>query len=480
MFNTLEPKIIWKYFKEINAIPRGSNREQEISDYMVAFGEALRLHTTKDPTGNVLIRKPATSGKETCKTVVLQGHLDMVHEKSLDSLFDFDQQGIQMYVDNDWVRAKETTLGADNGIGVATIMAVLSSEQITHPPIEALFTVDEEKGMTGALNLDKTLIEGSYFLNLDSEEDDVITIGCAGGVDVEISGLYSQELLNLDAYSLQEISLSNLTGGHSGVDIHVESANTILIFAELLESLITATKCRIHTVEIGSLTNVIPSHGMSVIAVPIKELSLFQAKLSEIFEKIRQRFLFKDPHMSIMLSPKNIDGGMMDENTQNELISGLLNMPNGVYAMAEEIPGLVQTSNNIAVLNIDNGNYSLKCHVRSSIDSERDSLATYIHQLFSFAQVKSVGQYPGWTPKTNTSLLTTAKKCYHELNDQFPEVKSIHAGLECGIFNKLFPKMEMISFGPNIFGAHTIEERVQISSVQKFYKFLTLLLVSLE
>ena len=479
MFNTLEPKILWQHFKEINAIPRGSTREEEISNYMFAFGKALKLPAIKDPIGNVLIQKPATPGKEACKTVVLQGHLDMVHEKSLDSVFDFDQQGIQMYVDNNWVRAKETTLGADNGIGVAAIMAVLSSEEITHPPIEALFTVDEEKGMTGALTLDKTLIEGSYFLNLDSEDDDVLTIGCAGGVDVEISGLYSQEPLNLDEYSLQEISISNLTGGHSGVDIHLETANAILVFAELLEGLITVTKCRIHTVEIGSLTNVIPSQGVAVIAVPVKVLSLFQEKLSEIFEKIRHRFLSKDPFMSIMLSPKNIDRQMMDENTQNELISSLLKMPNGVYAMTEEIPDLVQTSNNIAVLNIGNGNYSIKCHVRSSIDSERDSLATDIQQLFSFTQVKSVGPYPGWSPKTNTSLLSTAKKCYHELNDQFPEVKSIHAGLECGIFNQLFPKMEMISFGPNILGAHTVEERVQISSVQKFWKMLTRLLASL-
>lgn len=479
MFDTIEPKNIWQHFKDINAIPRGSTREEEISAFMIAFGEALKLPTTKDSIGNVLIRKPASSGKETCKTVVLQGHLDMVHEKSLGTLFDFDRQGIQMYIEDDWVRAKETTLGADNGIGVAAIMAVLSSNEIAHPPIEALFTVDEEKGMTGALSLNKTFLDGSYFLNLDSEEDDILTIGCAGGVDIEISGLYSEEHLNHEEYSLQEISLSNLTGGHSGVDIHLESANAILVFAELLEALIKATNCRIHTVEFGSLTNVIPSKGVAVIAVPTKKLPLFETTLNEIFENIRLSYSAKDPHMSILLSPKNMDGKMMDEHTQDALIKSLLKIPNGVCTMTQEIPDLVQTSNNIAVLNISKGTYNLKCHVRSSIDSERDSLAADIHQLFSFAQVKSVGPYPGWKPKANTGLLTTAKNCYFELNGHFPEVKSIHAGLECGIFSKLFPQMEMISFGPNILGAHTTEERVQISSVQKFWKFLIQLLTSL-
>ncbi len=480
LITDLEPKTIWQHFEAINAIPRASTKEEVIINFMMAFGKSLNLETSVDAIGNVIIKKPGTKGKEDCRTIVLQGHLDMVHQKEATSNFDFETQGIEMFVDGDWVKAKETTLGADNGIGVAAIMAVLTSNDIEHPPIEALFTIDEEMGMTGAMALTKEQLQGSILLNLDSEEDDEITIGCAGGVDVAIDGPFDIKLLDAKEFSLKEIKVSGLTGGHSGMDIHLNRANAILVLTECLEYLISQTDCRLHSVDVGTLTNVIPRNGSAIIAIREDKYELFAQALKDIEQVLKQKYLNTDPDLSIEVFSSENTMGVLDVKTQKKMIEAVLTMPNGVYAMTEGIEGLVQTSNNIAIFNVGQGSYHIGCHTRSAINAERDELVSKIRDCFPFAKVSENGPYPGWEPRPDSELLALATRCYWELNGEFAAIKSIHAGLECGILSGTFPDMQMISFGPNILGAHSPEERLQISSTQKFWKLLTKLLKELK
>lgn len=476
----LQPKVVWQHFEAINAIPRASNKEEEIIQFMAAFGKSLNLETLVDAIGNVIIKKPATQGKENNTTVTLQGHLDMVHQKEATSNFDFATEGIQMYVDGDWVKAKETTLGADNGIGVAAIMAVLSSTDLEHPPIEALFTIDEEKGMTGAMALNINQLQGKILLNLDSEEDDEITIGCAGGVDVEISGKYDIKILDAKEYKLFEISNSGLSGGHSGVDIHLNRANAIVVLTECLNELTTTLDARLHSFHVGTLTNVIPRNGSAIIAVREDKLLDFPRELEAITQQLKDKYVATDPDLKITAIPSENSTGVLDVQTQTALLSSILQMPNGVFTMTRGVEGLVQSSNNISIINVGAGTYQIACHTRSSVDAERDELVHLLRNCFSFAKVVEIGPYPGWEPKPNSELLAIAKNCYTDLNGVPPAIKSIHAGLECGILSGTFPHMQMISFGPNILGAHSPEERLQISSTQKFWKFLNKVLQTIE
>lgn len=476
----LEPKFIWQHFDAINAIPRASNKEEQIINYMIAFGKSLGLATSVDDIGNVIIKKSATQGKENNKIVTLQGHLDMVHQKEINSNFDFDTEGIQMYVDGDWVKAKETTLGADNGIGIAAIMAVLSSNDLEHPPIEALFTIDEEKGMTGAMALTDNQLQGEILLNLDSEEDDEITIGCAGGVDVEISGNYDIKILDAKEHKLYEISINGLSGGHSGVDIHLNKANAILVLTECLNELTATLDCRLHSFHMGTLTNVIPRNGTAIIAVREDKLLDFPKELKNITNRLKSKYVATDPDLEIKATLSENSTGVLDVQTQAALFSSILKMPNGVFTMTKGVEGLVQSSNNISIINIETGTYHIACHTRSSVDAERDELVRLLRDCFSFAKVSEIGPYPGWEPRPNSDLLAIAKKCYTELNGVSPAIKSIHAGLECGILSGTFPHVQMISFGPNILGAHSPEERLQISSTQKFWKFLNKILQTIE
>ena len=474
----LKPNSIWKHFETINAIPRASTKEEQIIEYMIAFGESLNLETVADATGNVIIKKPGTSGRENDNAVVLQGHLDMVHQKTVTSNFDFDTQGIEMFIDEDWVKAKETTLGADNGIGVSVIMAVLSSENIQHPPIEALFTIDEEMGMTGAMALTKDQLKGKILLNLDSEEDDEITIGCAGGVDVEITGNYNLEKVNND-FQYYEISVSGLSGGHSGVDIHLNHGNAIRIFANYLLALKKEVAIKVSKILAGTLTNVIPRDLTSTIAIRKTDVSEFEKIHKSIVAAIQAKYQSTDKNLDITI--KLIEGSLsvVENNFLHQLLEGIQKMPNGVFSMTEGMDDLVQTSNSIAKIKLQEGRFSIACHTRSSVDAERDVVVQKIRESFPIGKTEEIGPYPGWEPNPKSKLLSIAKKCYQEINGVAPAVKSIHAGLECGIISEIYPRMEMISFGPNILGAHSPEERLQISSTQKFWKFLTSLLQKL-
>lgn len=469
----LEPKILWENFNNLNAIPRASTKEEEAIAFVKNFGKQLQLETVVDKTGNVIIRKPGTLGKENDKTVVLQGHLDMVHQKLSGSSFDFDTQGIEMYIDGDWVKARETTLGADNGIGSGAIMAVLASTNLVHPPLEALFTIDEEMGMTGAMALTTEQLKGEILLNLDSEEDDEITIGCAGGVDVAITSSYETELLD-NSFQFFELKIAGLTGGHSGVDIHLNRANAIKILPELLLNI--EVEIRIATIESGSLTNVIPRDSRVVLAVKNTEAEKLEKLVKENFSLLQSHYSNTDPKLNIELVKTEEVYSVMAKAFQSDVLKSIKEIPNGVFSMTEGMSDLVQTSNNISVISVKHGAFKVLCHTRSSVDQERDSLVKLIENCFLFAKVSQIGPYPGWKPQPDSLLLKKAIACYTQINNVKPAIKSIHAGLECGILSETFPQMEMISFGPNILGAHSPDERLQISSTQKFWLFLTRLL----
>jgi dipeptidase D len=467
----LKPHRIWKHFQAINAIPRASTKEDRISKYMVSFGKSLNLETSIDSIGNVIIKKPGTHGKEHDKTVVLQGHLDMVHQKTANSNFNFEKQGIDMYVDGDWVKAKETTLGADNGLGVATIMGVLVSNDIEHPPIEALFTIDEEVGMTGAMALTRDQLKGEVLLNLDSEEDDMITIGCAGGVDVEIDAFFDLETLH-DDYKYYEITVDGLNGGHSGVEIHLNLGNAIRIFTKYLDDLNKEIDVCISMIKCGELTNVIPRFCLGTIAIKKTDVKKFDALSASLINSLKQEYTATDKSLSIVAKPLKGSFFVASHAFSSQLLTAIQSMPNGIFSMTEGMDDLVQTSNNIAKIAMIDGVLKIACHTRSSVDKERSALVNIIKETFSFAHVKEVGPYPGWEPKPTSDILKIAKTCYLDLYKKEPLVKSIHAGLECGVLSGIYPEMEMISIGPNIFGAHSPDERAQISSTQKFWMFL--------
>ncbi len=483
MSNTLshlQPTPIWNHFSHLNAIPRASKKEAQVIQFMKAFGENLGLETIVDEIGNVLIKKPATKGMESKATIILQGHLDMVHQKNADTDFDFATQGIKMYVDGDWVRAKGTTLGADNGIGVAAIMSVLAANDLVHPAIEAIFTIDEEVGMTGAMGLKKGFLTGDILLNLDSEEDDALTIGSAGGVDVEIEGDYYEDMLTPN-FSFFRLSVKGLSGGHSGVDIHKGKSNAIKLLNRIIFELDKKISVRIGSMNGGSLTNAIPRECTAIIGVETIAIPLLEEAVSFWKDLIQKENRDSDPKMSVELVAEKEECFVLPDTLQKLLIASIYNCPNGIYRMTPALNNLVQSSNNLAKIEVGKGHYKISCHTRSFIESERTDLVNAIRSSFLAvkAKVTEIGPYPGWAPKPNTKTLATMKKVYKKLYGQAPDIFAIHAGLECGILAEIYPHLEIISFGPNITGAHSPDEALQISSTQKFWKYLTTVLAEL-
>jgi dipeptidase D len=469
---SLEPKAIWNHFADLNAVPRPSKKEERAIAFIREFGKQLGLPTEVDSVGNVIIRKPATPGMEDRKTVVMQGHLDMVHQKNASTVFDFDRQGIDMYVEGDWIRARGTTLGADNGIGVAAIMAVLSSRDMDHPAIEALFTIDEETGMTGAMALQGGLLKGSIMLNLDTEDDRELTIGCAGGIDVTGTGTYSRaDVKGLVGYKLM---ISGLTGGHSGMDIHLGRGNANKLLIRILLQATEQFGLRVHSIDGGSLRNAIPREAFAIVGIPEVHSAAFQKFLAAEAQTLQAEYKTTDPQLKVEATAVEAPKEVVEGNFQHTLQAVLAACPNGIYRMSPDIPGLVQTSNNLSRVALEDGHYSLQCLTRSSVDSEKMDLARTIRATFMLcgAEVTTAGNYPGWTPKPGSAIVKLMSNLYRETFDQEPHVNACHAGLECGILGQNYPEMEMISFGPNIVGAHSPDERVQISSVQKFWGLL--------
>jgi dipeptidase D len=470
----LSPDGLWSAFADLNAIPRPSKNEAAISNFIVERGRQLGLETVVDSLGNVLIRKPATPGFENHPPLVLQSHLDMVWQKNADCKFEFETQGIQMVVAGDWVRAEGTTLGADNGIGVASILTVLASKSLKHPPLECLFTIDEETGMSGAKAIDATWLKGRVLLNLDTEQDNELTIGCAGGADVTASATYLPEASKPTCRFFQW-SVRGLAGGHSGMEIHLGRGNANKIMNRLLWQAARKFGLRISRIEGGSLRNAIPRESTAVVCVPADQVDACLKWLATESATLQHENSVTDPQLQIASVP--VDGALelLPLETQRNLLAVINGTLSGIYRMSPSIAGLVQTSNNLARVVAAAGRITVMCLARSSVDSERDELTRNLTSVLELlgGSVEVAGDYPGWQPEPTSQLVQTMTALYKEMFKEDPHVAACHAGLECGIIGGKFPGMEMISFGPNILGAHSPDERVQISSVQKFWRFFT-------
>ena len=466
----LSPKPLWNKFADLNAVPRPSKKEQGVIKFMKDFGASLGLQTIEDEVGNVIIKKPATPGMEDRKAIVMQSHLDMVHQKNSDTVFDFDTQGIQMYVDGDWVRANGTTLGADNGLGVATIMAVLDSDTIAHPAIEALFTIDEETGMTGAIGLKGGLLEGEILLNLDTEEDDEIGVGCAGGVDVTASGSYHQ--IPAPKGQGYRITVKGLQGGHSGMDISKGLGNA----NKMMNRLLAANKDIAHIASLagGSLRNAIPRESTAIVVVATQDISEFVLQMEKLQFNLVEEYRLLEPDLTIETQKIDPPQMVMASKDQTTFINAVYASHNGVYRMSPAIKGLVETSNNIAKISVKDATLKIECLTRSSVDSSKDDMAATLTSVFELAgyDVDCSGHYPGWAPNMDSAILKVVESLYISLHGEKPNVAACHAGLECGILGQNYPKMDMISFGPTIKGAHSPDERASISSAQKYWKFV--------
>ena len=426
----LEPKELWNKFADLNAVPRPSKKEERVIAFMKDFGKKLNLETIEDEVGNVIIRKPA------------------------------------------WVRAKGTTLGADNGLGVATIMAILESNTIEHPALEALFTIDEETGMTGAKGLKGGILQGDILLNLDTEEDNEIGVGCAGGVDITATKTYSEEEAPANTEMIT-ITVKGLQGGHSGMDIIKGLGNA----NKLMNRVLYTTQDFIHIASVagGSLRNAIPRESVAVVAVTSDKMDAFKAEVETITNKIKEEYKNLEPELSITTEKKSeVSKKVMDGASQKEFIQAIYAAHNGVYRMSPEIEDLVETSNNIAKITVEKGNIEVLCLTRSSVESSKDDLANTLQAVFEMAgfKVEFSGEYPGWAPNMESSIVKLLDSLYEEMNGERAEVAACHAGLECGILGQNYPEMEMISFGPTIRGAHSPDERASISSAQKYWKFV--------
>ncbi|WP_299127159.1 aminoacyl-histidine dipeptidase [uncultured Winogradskyella sp.] len=469
----LEPKVLWNKFADLNAVPRPSKKEERVIKFMKDFGKRLGLETIEDAVGNVIIRKPATKGMEDRKPVVMQSHLDMVHQKNNDTDFNFDTQGIEMYVEGDWVKAKGTTLGADNGLGVATIMAILESETIAHPSLEALFTIDEETGMTGAMGLKGGVLQGDILLNLDTEEDDEIGVGCAGGIDVTATRTYTQEPITNEGESAFKIEVKGLQGGHSGMQIHEGLGNANKIMNRLLFAVIEDLK--IAEIDGGSLRNAIPRESNAIVVFRSDKKALILNLLEALSKTIKKELKTMEPELRIVFEQTDMPKHVMPASVQDVIVKALYAAHNGVYRMSADIADLVETSNNVARVIVKDGAIKIGCLTRSSVESSKMDMANTLKATFELAgcTVEFSGDYPGWTPNMDSDILKVMVPIYERLNNgEKPHVAACHAGLECGILGQNYPDMDMISFGPNIRGAHSPDERAQISSIQKYWEFV--------
>ena len=466
-YSQLEPKVIWKNFEALNSVPRPSKKEEKVIKFIKEFGENLGLPTTVDEVGNVIITKPATPGMENRTPIVMQSHLDMVCQKNNDVDFDFETQGIQMYVDGDWVRAKGTTLGADNGLGVATIMSILESNDIAHPALEALFTIDEETGMTGALALKPGQLKGEILLNLDTEEDDEIDIGCAGGVDVTASAKFGLEEAKGEIF---KIEIKGLQGGHSGMDIHKGLGNSNKLLGRFL-FLGLENQIQLISIDGGSLRNAIPREAKAIVSVDNSEdfLSKFEQLKSEILEEFAS--LEKDLVINIEKTDSSEQTVSIEDS--KKIIFTINAAHNGVFRMSPDVEGLVEASNNVARIELKNGEIKILNLTRSSVESTKWEVANQLKSAFESNALKTEfgGSYPGWKPKPEAEIIKVMTELYENNFGEKPLVVACHAGLECGIIGANYPKMEMVSFGPTIKGAHSPDERANIQSVQKFWKY---------
>ncbi len=469
----LEPKAIWQNFYELTQIPRPSKKEEKIRAFLKKFGEDLGLETIQDEIGNIIIRKPATAGMEDRKGVVLQGHMDMVPQANSDKVHDFEKDPIEAFVDGDWVTANGTTLGADNGMGVAAAMAVLQSKDIPHGPIEALITTDEETGMTGAFGLKPDELKGDILMNLDSEDEGELYVGCAGGVDGNVSFDVVSEKAPTGMKSFK-ISVSGLKGGHSGMDIPLGRGNANKILFRFVLDAQKELGLQMADVVGGSLRNAIPREAHAIVLVPEAKVTQFTEAL-QAFEAIAKKEIVSvDPDLKIIAEAVDAQETVFTDEFLNRLTKAVYGCPNGVIRMSNDMEGLVETSSNLAVVKKEGDKVVVQCLLRSSVDSAKIDLQNQIASVFELAGADIVfeGDYPGWKPNMASPVLKEMQDIYQKMYGKIPEIKAIHAGLECGLLGGVYPNWDMISFGPTIRYPHSPDEKVNIATVQKFWDFL--------
>ena len=469
----LEPKKLWGYFHEICQIPHPSKKEQEMVEYVKSFGENLGLETIVDETGNVIIKKPATEGYENRKTVVLQAHLDMVPQKNSDKEHDFEKDPIEAYVDGEWVTARGTTLGSDNGIGIAAAMAVLASDDLIHPPVEGLFTVDEETGMTGANNLKPGYLDAEILINMDSEDEGELYVGCAGGIDITARKSYKEEPVPGDM-KLYRIDAKGMKGGHSGIDIPLGRANANQVVFRFLMNAEADLDIKIAETAGGDLRNAIPREAHAIVAVPKENTGDFEKLVEHYNEMLQKEHGDTEPDISFKCEVADKASGLLPADEQYGLIRAVYACHHGVLRMSTSMEGLVETSNNLAVVRIGGGEFEALNLTRSSVDSAKEAAAWKIAAVFQLAgaEIEMSGAYPGWKPNMNSPILKTMQGVYDKMFGKVPEIKAIHAGLECGIIAGAYPDLDMISFGPTIRYPHSPDEKVNIETVKKFWDFL--------
>ena len=469
----LEPKLVWGLFDDITKVPRPSKKEEKIGAFLVEFAKRHNLEYKRDTIGNVVIRKPATEGYEKRPTVVLQAHTDMVCEKNSDKVFDFENDAIQTYIDNGWVKADGTTLGADDGIGIAAALALLVDETVAHPAIEALFTVDEETGLTGAFNLGEGMVQGKYLINLDSEDEGEVFIGCAGGVDT----LAYLPLVTESApsnYRYYKVAVSGLLGGHSGDDIDKGHANSNKLAARVTERAVRLFGARLTHFDGGNLRNAIPREAYIILGVPNDNKTEFESDITTYAKALCGEFALVEKGAKIEISEVDTPAVVLTEQTQRNLLLALIGVPSGVLAMSAAMPGLVETSTNLASVKFVEDKIVITTSQRSSSESAKEYAKLHVESVFVAAGCEVVHSdgYPGWSPNPQSALLECTKSAYKKLFGSEPKVRAIHAGLECGLFLEKYPHLEMVSFGPTLRGVHSPDERLEISTVDKFWKLL--------
>ncbi len=470
----LEPNLLWENFYNICQIPHPSKKEEKIREFLVNFGKELNLETIVDEVGNVIIRKPATTGMENCKGIILQGHMDMVPQKNNDKVHDFSKDAIETIIESDgWLRANGTTLGADNGIGCAAALAVLKSKDIQHGPIEVLITTDEETGMTGAFGLKSDVLKGDILINLDSEDEGELYVGCAGGVDGTFTFDFKDVQVdsNTDSY---KVSITGLKGGHSGMDIVLGLGNANKIITRFLYQAIKKFDIDIATIEGGSLRNAIPREASAVIVAKKGLTEDLKQFMLEFFDIASAELSLTEPDFKMKLEPNEMPKFVIDKPTAKKAINAIYACPNGVMRMSDAMENLVETSNNLAIVKTENNTIQINCLMRSSVNSAKQDLADMMGCVFELAGAKCdfAGGYPGWKPNPKSEILEICKKVYNDTFGKIPEIKAIHAGLECGLLGAVYPKWDMISFGPTIRNPHSPRERVKIDTVEKFWKYL--------
>ncbi|MCG8580483.1 MAG: aminoacyl-histidine dipeptidase [Bacteroidales bacterium] len=469
----LSPQGLWESFYKLTQIPRPSKKEGKAIDFMEEFGKSLGLETIRDEVGNIIIRKPATPGYEDRMGVILQSHIDMVPQKNSDKEHNFETDPIETYIEDGWVTANGTTLGADNGIGVAAAMAVLQSTDMEHGPVEALITMDEEAGMTGANALKPGILQGDILLNMDSEDEGELYVGCAGGCDANVKYTYTEEEVPADSVAYK-LSLTGLKGGHSGMDIPLGRGNANKLMFRFLKFAVANDDARLASIDGGSLRNAIPREAFAVVTVPAANADDFIESLEEYEEIYKAELSAVEPDLSFVAEKTDLPSSIIDEVTQDDLINGIIAAPNGVIRMSNDMEGLVETSTNLAIVKSNNGEIIVQALMRSSVNTAIEALASKMESVFRLAgaEISFGGQYPGWKPNMASPILKTMQDVYQKKWGKVPEIRAIHAGLECGILGSAYPHWDMISFGPTIRFPHSPDEKVNIETVGLFWEYL--------